>query len=97
MIVASCDESHFAGSDLPLLTQYVEAVTLAEQAAAHLREHGPVIGDRPSPWLVVHEKAVRGLVALSMRLRLSPQSRLDPKTAGRKPGARPSAYTFMED
>jgi len=97
MIVASCDAAHFAGSDLPLLCQYVETIALAELAAAHLRDHGPVIGDRPSPWLTVHEKAVRGVVALSMRLRLSPQSRLDPKTAGRKPGAQPSAYAIMEN
>jgi hypothetical protein len=30
---------------------------------------------RISPWTVIQEKSVRSLVALSMRLRLSPQSR----------------------
>jgi hypothetical protein len=44
-----------------------------------------------SPWLVVLEKCQRAVVALSMRLRLSPQSRLDPKTLARQapPGPKP--------
>jgi len=95
-IIAACDPVHFTQSDLPLLSRYVEAITLAEQAAEHLRDEGPVIQGRPSPWLTVSEKAIRAVVALSMRLRLSPQSRLDPKTAGRKPGGRPSAYELMD-
>jgi hypothetical protein len=41
---------------------------------------------RPSPWVLIHERAVKGLVALSLRLRLSPQSRMDksPKTQAAK-------------
>src|SRR5215204_648744 len=45
---------------------YVEADALAEQAAEQLRKNGPVVNDRPNPWLIVQEKSVRGLVALSM-------------------------------
>jgi chaperonin subunit len=47
---------------------------------------GAVIDGKPSPWITVQEKAVRAMVALSMRLRLSPQSRIDPKTLGRQQG-----------
>jgi hypothetical protein len=41
-----------SGSDLPLLSRFVEASVLAEEAAAQLRKEGPVIagsalGDRP--------------------------------------------------
>jgi phage terminase small subunit len=34
-----------------------------------------VVNGRPSPWIVVQEKAVRAMTALAMRLRLSPQAR----------------------
>jgi phage terminase small subunit len=80
------DPKHFRRSDLPLLCSYCEASVLASRAAKELREGGPVINGRPSPWLAVLDKAHRAQVALSQRLRLSPQSRLDPRTAG-KPGA----------
>ena len=62
----------------------VEADALAEKAAAELRKHGAVSKDgKPNGWLVVQEKSVRALVSLSMRLRLSPQSRIDAKAMGR--------------
>ena len=88
-VVKACDPKHFRHSDLPLLCRFCELTALADHAAHELREHGAVIGGKPSPWIVVQEKCVRGLVALSMRLRLSPQSRLDPKTVGRQ---RPPLY-----
>jgi hypothetical protein len=80
--VAGCDRDHFRPSDLPLLVRYVEAAALGDQAAEQLRL-GAVINGKPSPWITVQEKAVRAMVALSMRLRLSPQSR-DPQTLGRQ-------------
>ncbi len=43
-----------------------------------------MIDGKASPWLMVQEKSVRALTALSMRLRLSPQSRIDPKAIGRQ-------------
>jgi hypothetical protein len=43
-----------------------------------------VIEGKPSPWIYVQEKAIRTLTALSMRLRLSPQSRIDPKAVARR-------------
>ena len=78
-LVGACDPSQFRTSDLPLLCRYVEADALAERAAAELQASGPVVDGKASPWLVVQEKAVRAMVALSMRLRLSPQSRTDPE------------------
>jgi phage terminase small subunit len=82
-IVGGCDADHFRQTDLPLLSRYCEAAVLAENAALELRD-GAVVDGKPSPWIVVQEKCVRALVSLSMRLRLSPQSRLDPKTLGRQ-------------
>jgi phage terminase small subunit len=82
-LVTACDPKHFRPSDLPLLCRYCEATVLAEQAALELRR-GAVVDGKPSPWITVQEKAVRAMVSLSMRLHLSPQSRIDPKTLGRK-------------
>jgi phage terminase small subunit len=82
-IVAGCDAGHFRQTDLPLLSRYCEAAVLAEQAALELR-NGAVVDGKPSPWIVIQEKCVRAMVSLSMRLRLSPQSRLDPKTLARQ-------------
>jgi phage terminase small subunit len=74
-VVTNCRANHFQASDMPLLCRYVESAALADLAAGELRRDGPVVGGRPSPWITVQEKAVRALVALSMRLRLSPQAR----------------------
>ena len=93
-IVGSCDPKHFVRSDLPLLCRYAEASVLAELAAHELRQ-GAVIGGRPSPWIAVQEKAVRAMVALSMRLRLSPQAR-QPNNPSRKAAGGISAYDLME-
>ena len=82
-VVAATDPRHFRPSDLPLLVRYAEACALGDLAAQELRR-GAVIDGKPSPWIVIQEKAVRAMVALSMRLRLSPQSRTDPKTTGRQ-------------
>src|SRR5262245_8706988 len=92
-LVASCDPDHFRLSDAPLLCRYAEAVVLAEKASRQLRRGGAVTkGGRVSGWITVQEKAVRALVSLSMRWRLSPQARLDAKKLDRRGGARPSAY-----
>jgi hypothetical protein len=69
-IAAAVDADHFIVTDTPLLAQYAEAIVLAEQSAAELQTS-------PSQQaLVTWEKSTRVMVALSMRLRLSPQSRI---------------------
>jgi hypothetical protein len=57
-----------------LLVSYVQAIDLAERAARELRRT-PVLDGKVNPWIIVQEKAVRTIVALSMRRRLSPQAR----------------------
>jgi phage terminase small subunit len=75
-LVRSVDSAHFVESDIPLLTSYCQTVALHEDAVAALRREGPVRADgKASAWLAVLEKCQRGMVALSMRLRLSPQAR----------------------
>ena len=82
-IVANCDARHFRPSDMILLVRFIEADALAERAAKELRKH-PVVDGKPSPWIYIQEKSVRTLTALSMRLRLSPQSRIDARGLGRQ-------------
>jgi phage terminase small subunit len=95
-IVLTCDEKHFQASDAPLLMRYCENVILARRAAAALSAEGAVIGGRPNPWLVVAEKCDRALVALSMRLRISPQARM--RREGMVPKGPPaSIYTLMRE
>jgi phage terminase small subunit len=91
-LVASCASDHFVASDLPLLTEYCVAVVLARQAAAELQAAGAVVNNRPSAWIVVQEKAVRAMVALSQRLRLAPLSRLKAEAVGRHRGAATPNY-----
>ena len=73
-LVAANPPQHFKSSDLPLLTQYCAAAVLNDQATAELRIT-PIVNGKPSPWLAIYEKTNRAVVALSMRLRLSPQAR----------------------
>ena len=96
-IVAACPPDHFVASDTPLLIEYVRAVTMAERASVALRNDGPVLDGRPSPWITIQEKQVRAMTALSMRLRLSPQARMRPETLSRHArGPRPSVYDGLE-
>jgi P27 family predicted phage terminase small subunit len=93
-IVLTCDQAHFQQSDAPLLVRYCENVVLARRAADALNREGAVIAGRPNPWLVVAEKCDRALVALSMRLRLSPQARM--RREGTVPKGPPaSVYELM--
>ena len=87
-IVGACDPNKFHPSDTALLCRYSEAIVLAERAAKELRK-SPVVKGKLSPWITVQEKAVRAMVSLSMRLRLSPQARA-PNNPGNKP--RPLSY-----
>ena len=95
-LVTACDPKHFRPSDLPLLCRYCETAVLAEQAALELRR-GAVVAGKPSPSITIQEKAVRAMVALSMRLRLSPQSRIDPKTLGRQQHQGPLPWEIRPD
>ena len=67
-LVASAKAEHFRASDLPLLCAYCRAIAVEVRSAQEL-----AAGDDRA--LGRWEKAVKSMVALSMRLRLSPQSR----------------------
>ncbi len=95
-LVGGCDPQHFIESDMPLLVEYCRAVLLAERAYRELQREGPVVNSKPSPWIIVQEKSVRAMTALSLRLRVSPQARLRPETTARQAqGPTPSVYEML--
>ena len=91
-VVSACDRRHFVASDMPLVAAYARAIVSDELAAKMLREQGQVVNGKPNPWLVVKEKAHREMIALSLRLRLSPQGRAQHPP---KPEAKTSYYERM--
>ena len=89
-LVGSSPSGHFIETDQPLLTAYVIAICLSRRAAAKLAEDPSLA--------TVWERSTRMLATLATRLRLAPQSRVDPKTLARRAAAhRPSAYDLLED
>lgn len=89
-VTDACNPRHFAMSDLPLLTSFVQTTVIARNAAAS------ALNDMQA--LAVWEKAVRLQAMLATRLRLSPQSRLDPKTvARRQPSPLPRPWELTDE
>jgi phage terminase small subunit len=95
-LVGSMPSDHFRSSDSILIEQYCQAAALARTAYANLDAEGAVVAGRANPFLVVLEKAHRSSVALSMRLRLSPQSRIRRETVGSAKQTPASYYDLME-
>jgi Phage terminase, small subunit len=92
-LVLSMPADHFRRTDAPLIEAYAQAIVLGREAYEHLQSEGQVIAGRTSPWVTCLEKAHRSAVALSMRLRLAPQSRLKAEAVGRSQ-FQPDAYSI---
>ena len=75
-VTNACSPRHFAASDLPLVVSFAQTTVIARSAGASAASDPQA--------LAVWEKAVRLQAMLATRLRLSPQSRLDPKTVARR-------------
>ena len=73
-LVGSNEPGHFQPSDAPLLATYCEVICMLQEASNQLKK-GIVFDGRVSPWVGVQERGIKSMVALSMRLRLSPQAR----------------------
>ena len=81
-IVASLAADHFMAADSDLLCAYAKAVCLEREASDHLDREGSVVAGKVNAWITVLEKSQRALVAFSLRLRISPQSRSRGKVRG---------------
>ena len=71
-IVDASPPNHFTDSDQPLLLSYVQACLIARSSA------------KIPTKVLVWERAVRVQAMLATKLRLSPQTQLDPKTLARQ-------------
>jgi phage terminase small subunit len=92
-VVAHAD--HLRQTDTPLLSRYVEVVSLSNHAAEQMRiDH---LQGRPACWLGTQERLVKLMITLGRQLRLSPLSRADcdPKTLARSDNGPVSAYETM--
>ena len=85
-LITQVPVTQFQPADLPLICRWCELTVVADRAAAEMATGNLVENGLPSPWIAIHEKATKQLIALSLRLRLSPQSRMDkaPKTQAAK-------------
>jgi phage terminase small subunit len=90
-LISRVPAGQFRESDLPLLCRWCEASVMAEQAAGELAAGGMVVDGRVSPWFGIHERATKSLVALALRLRLSPQARAD-----KAPKALPGPVSYYD-
>jgi hypothetical protein len=81
-LVEACSPHHFVKSDLPLLVSFIQSTLLSRRTA-----HDPSM-------IAVWEKATRMQATLATRLRLAPQSRMDPKTLARQqaPQGKPGEF-----
>ena len=95
-ITASTAPGHFVEADRDLLHRYCQAVADARQSDRELVANGFVVDGKPSSWLQIQAQANKAIATLATRLRLSPQSRIDPKTAGsRMPRGAQSVYNLL--
>jgi phage terminase small subunit len=92
--VAAVDFGHFERADMPLLVAFCNAVAQEQRAAVELMI-SMVQDGAPSPWVAVHASAVRSMVALAEKLRLSPKAR---KANNQRARSRrnPSVYDMMD-
>ena len=74
-VVASCDANHFRSSDISILTAFATATHLSRYYASQIGEGEGAF----KLW----EAAARLQISLATKLRITPQSRSDPKTIGR--------------
>jgi hypothetical protein len=91
-LISRVPAGQFRDSDLALISRWCELVVLAETAAGELAAGGMVTTDgKVSPWFSIHERCTKSLVALALRLRLSPQARAD-----KAPKALPAPVSYYD-
>jgi hypothetical protein len=91
-LVASCPAEQFRACDLELLVRWSEACVTAKEARLQLETGGYVIdGNKPSPWVAIHQAALKNQALLALRLRLGPQSR-----SSKAPKSKPVSMSYYD-
>jgi hypothetical protein len=83
-IVASCPPTHWRPSDTYLVESLAQAILTERAAYQNIALESAVVGARVSQWISVAATSCKQIALLSTKLRLTPQSRSDPKTVGRR-------------
>lgn len=99
-IVGSVEPRHFKPSDTKAICRLASAHVWAERAEAQLEADGGITPDgKASPWHAVLEKHNLTVATLMTKLRLTPQSRVDARAAGRNANVptRPPPWLLAED
>jgi hypothetical protein len=91
--VVGCEKpSHFTASDMSLLCQYCEAAALAAKSITEAMLESPP----HKQWLAAWREAGRMMKDLSLRLRLSPQSRGGNNHGSARPAPEPRPLNIYE-
>jgi phage terminase small subunit len=76
-LILACPAEQFSPADMPLLCAWAETVVLRERMAARLSVEGEITDQgKVNPAFNIHREAVRTLNLLALRLRVSPQARM---------------------
>jgi hypothetical protein len=76
-LVLACPSEQFTPADLPLLCAWAETVALRERMATRMAVEGELDEKgKPSGAFTIHKEATKTLNALALRLRVSPQARM---------------------
>jgi hypothetical protein len=76
-LVCSVPVTQFASCDLPLICAWAETVALRERMATRMAVEGELDEKgRPTGAFTIHREATKTLTALALRLRISPQARM---------------------
>jgi hypothetical protein len=88
-VVGSVDPRHFQKSDIPQIVSYIRVILVGESLAAKATR------DPDKDTIASWDRMIRQQTALARTLRLTVQSRVDPKTAGRRAtgSGRPLTYS----
>ena len=97
-LVARVPAGQFKPSDLSLVCRWCEWTAIADRAGAEMATSDLVTPDgQPSPWIAIAERASKQLVALSLRLRLGPQSRANKAPKTEAPGQQSYYERMIEE
>jgi hypothetical protein len=76
-LVTACPAGQFQACDLPLLCRWAETVALAERMATRISVEGELDEKgKPSGAFTIHRECTKTLAGLALRLRVSPQARM---------------------
>jgi hypothetical protein len=78
--VGSHEAEHFRASDVPMLSAYCRSAALEKRSGIELAKEPLSANGQVSGWAVIHGHAVKDMLGLALKLRISPQARAKTST-----------------